>query len=119
MAAFIDPGQLNRRITIEQRSQAPGDFGHPVDSWEPVVPTVWASVRPLGGRELIAAQAVQAALTHTIVVRYQAALAVPVQAAQWRIVYGARHFNVLSAREMGDARQHLIFDVQEGGADGH
>lgn len=111
--------QLNRRLTIERRAQAPGGFGHPVDLWTPVVPAVYGSVRPLGGRELIAAQAVQAALTHTIMVRYQPALAAPVQTAQWRIVYGSRRFNVLSSREFNDDRRFIIFDVQEGGADSH
>lgn len=118
MARFFDPGGLNRRVQIERRAQAPGEFGHPVEVWV-LVAEVHGSINPLGGRELIAAQAVQAALTHTIMVRYKPALAVPVQAAQWRIRHNARVFAVIASQELKDARQHIIFDVQEGGTDGH
>jgi len=118
----IDPGTLNRQIQIQQRSQAPGDFGHPVDTWGAVTGapvTVWASIKPVGGSQRLAAMAQQADLSHTVVVRYHPAFSVPVVAARWRILYGSRTFAVQAARELGDSREWIMFDVQEGGADGH
>lgn len=115
----IDPGRLNRLITIEKRSQAPGAFGQEQDQWTPVVPPVWANIKPLGGSERIAAAAMQGSLSHTILVRYHALLMPPVLAAQRRIVYGARTFDILAARDVDEARSWIIFDCREGGADGH
>ncbi|MGQ3001291.1 MAG: phage head closure protein [Hydrogenophaga sp.] len=114
----IDPGQLKRWVSFERRDQAPGAFGQPIDSWALIV-AVWASIKPLGGKEQLAAMAVQAQLSHTILVRYRPELMQPVAAAQWRIVYAGRHFAILGVREVNDGRHWIIFDCQEGGADGH
>lgn len=119
---YVDAGNLNRQVQIQQRTSAPGEFGHPVNTWGPVTgapTTVWASIKPLGGNQRMAAMAQQADLSHTVLVRYHPAFAVPVVAARWRIVYGSRTFAVQAAREIGDSREWIMFDVQEGGADGH
>ena len=115
---IVDAGRLNRRVSVQRRAQAPGPFGHPVDVWEPVMPTAWANIRPISGRERLASGAVQSSLSHTILMRYNAALVPELEAARWRIVYGARTFNVLGARTVDEGRAWIIFDCEEGGADG-
>lgn len=115
----IDPGRLKHRVRIEQRAQVPGDFGQPVDSWTPVLPTLYAEVLPISGRERLAAYAVQGSHTHTVLVRWHQLLDVPShQAARWRIVHGTRYYNVRSANALSGGRQWLVFDVEEGGAHG-
>jgi SPP1 family predicted phage head-tail adaptor len=117
---MIAPGRLKHRITIQQRTQAPGAFGQPANTWAALVPQMWAEVLPVSGRERLAAAAVQGSHTHTVAVRYQVALAVPAAvASRWRIVHGSVVYNVRSANVLGGGRQWIIFDVEEGGADGH
>jgi SPP1 family predicted phage head-tail adaptor len=116
---LFDPGRLSERVTIERRTQQPGDFGHPVDTWAPVVCTVWANVMPIGGRERMAANAMQASLTHTVLVRWREELMQPLEAPRWRIRHGSRFYNIQGLRDVDSARRWIIFDCQEGGADGH
>lgn len=117
----IDPGRLKHRVRIERRSQAPGGFGQPADAWEAVLPgTVAAEVLPISGRERLAAFAVQGSHTHTVLVRWHALLDVSSHtAAHWRIVHGTRTYNVRACSALQGSRQWLVFDVEEGGADGH
>lgn len=116
----IDPGRLKHRVRIEQRAQVTGDFGQPVDAWAPVMASVAAEVLPISGRERLAAYAVQGSHTHTVLVRWHRLLDVPSHvAAKWRIVHGSRHYNVMSCSALQGGRQWLIFNVEEGGADGH
>lgn len=116
---LFDPGRLSERVTIERRTQQPGDFGHPVDTWAPVVCTVWANVAPVGGRERMASSAMQPSLTQTVLVRYRAELMQPLEAPRWRIRHGSRVYNVQGMRDVDSAGRWIIFDCQEGGAHGH
>jgi len=47
-------GQMNKRVTIRQRSASFDAIGQPVDSWTDLV-TLWADVRFLNGTESIKA----------------------------------------------------------------
>lgn len=116
---MLTPGRLKHLVTVQQRSQAPGAFGQPVDTWVAVAPQMWAEVLPISGRERLAAAAVQGSHTHTVAVRYRAALDVAASvAARWRIVHGSIVYNVRAANALGGGRQWIIFDVEQGGVDG-
>lgn len=63
-------GLLKDRITVQRPVEARSGSGEITTTWEDWR-TVWADVRPLNGRKLIAADAVQSNLTHEIRLRYQ------------------------------------------------
>lgn len=105
-------GPLRHRVTFEKRKTSRDEFGQPVEGWD-VVATLWASVEPISGRELIAAQQTQAETTHRIRCRYRAGL----EAAQ-RIVFESRPFDiqsVINPREIGASLEIL---ANEGLSDG-
>lgn len=113
--------QLNRRVRIEHQAAAADSFT--AQSWH-LIDEVWGSVLPVRSSEARLADAQQAYLTHTLAVRWSAALAVPVDSAQWRIVYTDRGLVrklaiVGPGRDLQSAGQWLIFDCVEGLADGH
>jgi len=62
-------GKLDKRITLQSRSATLDDYGQELNSWSDIA-TVWANVKPLGGREKLRAMAVESLLTHTVTVRY-------------------------------------------------
>lgn len=100
-------GPLRHRVTFESRKTGRDEYGQPVEGWD-VVATLWASVEPISGRELLTAQQVQTAVTHRIRCRYRAGI----QAAQ-RIVFGARNFDiqtVINPMEIGAALEILAVE---------
>jgi SPP1 family predicted phage head-tail adaptor len=111
-------GKLAHKITVEQRSQTVDAYGQQSSGWVSVA-SVSANIKPLGGRERIAAMAVQSTLSHTIAVRYQAVLASYIQAGAWRIRYGTRLFNITGSRSLNEAGRWVIFDCEEGSLDGN
>lgn len=110
--------QLNRRLRFERQTQSASSFDS--QAWT-LVAEVWGSVRPVRPSEAVQADAMQASLTHTVMVRRAAALAVDTT-AQWRITYNdlgrARTLAVAGPARDLDA-QWMIFDCVEGLADGH
>lgn len=110
-------GALNRRITLQSRSTSQDASGGQLLTWTDVA-TVWANVDPLSGRELLAAQAVQSAVSHQITIRYQVQFADPLVMAKMRarlVKDGVtRYFNIHGSRDEGEMRQDIIMDAEEG-----
>lgn len=109
-------GQLNRRVIIQRTSAGLDAYGQPSLGWTEIA-TVWANIKPIGGREKLRAMAFESTLTHTVLVRYQAALVPAVEADGWRILYGSRIFNISASMDMGDKRRYIVFDCIETGAE--
>jgi SPP1 family predicted phage head-tail adaptor len=63
---------------------------------------LWASVQPLKGRELIAAQATHSEVTTSFYTRYVAGI-VP----SMRIVYGGNVFDIFSVIDINEAHREL------------
>lgn len=122
---FYDPGQLNQPVAIEQQADPADSFT--AQAWSAVVTgNVWASVKPARSSEPVQADRVQQVLTHTVLVRWQPALAVPLDSAQWRIRYtdrrsGLQHVLgvVGPGRDVSHKGRWIVFDCVEGQADGH
>lgn len=119
-----DPGRLNQLVLIEQQPTAADSFTARV--WTPVAPVVWASVMPVRSSEPMQADRVQQVLTHTVLVRWMASLAVPLDSAQWRVRYTDRRSGlehvlgvVGPGRDVSHKGRWIIFDCVEGQADGH
>lgn len=119
----MQAGKLDQWVTVERQ-------GTPADSFTKrawvTVEEAWASVQPVRSSEPRLADAQQAVLTHTVLVRWSAALAAPLVSGAWRIRFTdlrsgvARVLGVQGpARDLRHAGHWLIFDCVEGLADGH
>ena len=62
-------GELRHRITFEKEDKTPDGYKGSVVTWQPVC-VVWASVKPLSGREYFYGQQISAEITHRIKIRY-------------------------------------------------
>lgn len=101
-------GRLRKRVTLEARSASQGTAGQPAGTWAPVA-TVWASIEPLSGREMLAAEAAQSEVSHRVTLRYRAAIT-----AAMRVNYGGRYFNIRAVRNINERDDVLILDCTEG-----
>lgn len=82
----MQAGKLNQRVTIQQYSATRASNGEEVKSWSTVA-TVWASVEPLSGRELLAARDVRADVTTRIRIRYRTGITPKMRATMGSATY--------------------------------
>lgn len=108
---------LRHRVSIQKRTQTQDSYGAQQAVWTDVL-QVWAHIEPLSGRELFAAQAAQSETTHTIIVRYNALLWKPTEAARMRAVYNGRIFNITASANEDERNRMLTLSAQEGLNDG-
>ncbi len=109
----MQAGALNRRITIQQRSPGQDENGAQIDAWADVC-SIWASIKPLSGQELMAAQAVQSEISHRITIRYQLQFSNPKHVATLRIMYKERIFNIHAAMNIEEANKMIEILATEG-----
>ncbi len=109
-------GALNRRVTLQRRATTLDEYGQPSAGWTDIA-TVWADVRPVGGREKLRAMAIESTLTHTVKVRFRADFLPVTEADAWLIRYGARVLQITAAMDWEDRRTYIIFDCIETGVD--
>lgn len=62
-------GTMRKRFTIQALPRTRDAYGQISETWSDVR-TVWGSLEPLVGRELLAAQEVKAATTHRVRIRF-------------------------------------------------
>lgn len=110
-------GNLRHRVQIQARREDQDDSGQPVVGWTVIAP-VWANIAPLSGRELLAAQAVHAEITHQLQIRWQRQFSNPIVMASYRIVYGDRIFNIHASVDPDERRRDLVISCSEGLNDG-
>lgn len=113
----INPGRLSRRITLQQQSTSVDSYGQQFITWADVA-TVWASLEPSVGRELVAAQAMRLDQPTTITIRWQSAFASPRAVAAMRAVYKGRTFNIHSVENEDERNVLLTLIASEGLNDG-
>ena len=85
-------GPLKKRVAIRSASSERDDYGQPSLTWSTDA-TVWASIEPLNGRELVSAQQQHAETSHRIRMRYQPGTTVT---AAKRLLYDSRIFEIVS-----------------------
>lgn len=101
-------GLLRHRVTIQSRGTGQDDYGGQVTTWTDLA-TVDAEVKPLSGKELVAAQAVQSVVTHQVCMRYRADVT-----AQTRLLYRGRILNILAAPSVDERDRELQLICSEG-----
>jgi SPP1 family predicted phage head-tail adaptor len=102
-------GQLDQRITFQSPTVTRDSFGAEVVTWGDVR-TVWANIQPFQGREYLEARATTQTLTHRIRLRYQPGLAIH---PTWRVLYGARVFDIESVQNRLEENKEVILWVKE------
>lgn len=111
-------GDLRRRVSIQLRSTGIDSYGQQQTTWADLLANVPCDIQSLSGRELLAAQAVNAEISHTVMVRYHASLADPVAVAAMRIVYVnasvTRLFNIASAINVDERNRTIELWAAEG-----
>lgn len=105
---MIESGKFNRRIKFQRRATAKDTYGQQAQTWTDAFNS-WASIEPLSGRELQAAQAIHAETSHRLEIRYR-----PGVTADLRAVYQGRIFSVLAVFDEAMAHQKLIVMCSEG-----
>lgn len=114
----IDPGALNKMITIQARGTGKDGAGGQVVTWTTVA-TVWAAIRPptsavmRSAREVFVASAQRNAVLHEIVVRYGLAIT-----GAHRAVLGSRIFDLGMPIDPDSQQEWLVMSATEGLSNG-
>jgi SPP1 family predicted phage head-tail adaptor len=103
---MIDPGSLNRRLTLEAPVESDDGSGG-VNRTFATVATLWAEVTPVAAREAVEAGALGVTVTHRIGIRTNADITL-----RHRFRDGVRVFRIVAVRERGN-RRFLDIDAQE------
>lgn len=85
-------GLLRHRIEVQAATEAEDVHGGHSETWIPA-DTIWGSIEPLKGEELLEAQAVDVRVTHRVRMRYQPSGGLT---AKKRLKFGTRIFNIIS-----------------------
>lgn len=101
-------GPLRHRITLQNRTSSKDEFGQLVETWADLA-TVWGSVEPISGRELLSAQQTLGEVTHRIRTRYCAGIT-----AATRILFNGRIFDIESVINDKEKNAHIEIMAKEG-----
>lgn len=108
-------GRLRHRVTLQNRVAAsPSNLasGEVDASWTDYL-TVWASVEPLSGRELIAAQQVNSDVSVRVRLRWRDGIT-----AQMRVSFGGRYYEILAVVDREVRNREIELMCSEGVAHG-
>lgn len=105
-------GKLRHRITIESVSQVQDpDTGDMSDTWAAFASNVPASIRPLSGRELVAADAIQSGSRYEFVIRYGNSVGVT---SAMRIALDSLTYNITEIVPDPSLRDHVLIRAEAG-----
>jgi len=106
------PGELNRRIVVEQASNVKNDDGDLVSSWATVA-ELWARRVDVSGRELEAAMAKDVEISVKFVIRYRTGIL-----PNMRVVLDGQYYRVIAALDKSGRREELQIYCATGLLDG-
>ena len=100
----MQTGKLRHYVNLQSSEDVPNEFGEIEKNWTAFA-SVWASIDPLSGRELLQYQQMNAELSHKIVIRYNSSVN-----TRCRLVFGQRIFdiNVVKNLEERNIEQELL-----------
>ena len=110
------PGELRNKVNFQSRTEGQDSAGGIIDTWATQFSGA-ARIDILSGRELLAAQVVNAAITAEIWVRWRPELRKPAEAARYRILteIDGRIFSVLASFDPENERHRwLVCQCSEG-----
>ncbi|MBK8916372.1 MAG: phage head closure protein [Phycisphaerales bacterium] len=98
-------GKLNKRVTLQSQVTTQDDHGTESTTWSDVL-TCWAWVRPVSGRELLAAQQPQVVHDTRIRIRFPAGIAV---GAKMRVNFGGRLYDIVGVVDLEE--RHIWLEL--------
>lgn len=107
----VSIGSMGERIAIERLVMVDDERGGQVEDWQPAG-TVWAEVRPTGGRESIEAGALQGVQGWRVTIRHRADLAG--QSLFLRFLWRGRTMNVKSIEDADGSGRYLVAFAESG-----
>lgn len=99
---------LRHRLALESEQQTPDSAGGYVRSWAHVA-YVWAEITPIGGKERLFVEKIQAESTHRIRMRYRDDIT-----PKNRLVFDNRIFSIRAIQNVGEMKDVLEIAVEEG-----
>ena len=90
---MTQPGDLDRRITIQQNTPTQDGAGQPIASWADLA-TVWAEVVPVGGSETFQAKQTGAEAVAKFRIRYRGDVL-----RKMRVVYDSDNYDISDVAE--------------------
>jgi SPP1 family predicted phage head-tail adaptor len=113
----MEPGNLNKRVTIEAPSPSQNAYGEDEGKGWTYVAKVWCSIKTLSGRQLSLSQAntITATSTHQVTIRYRKRL-LPTH----RLAYSqsgselpVRHFSIDAITDTDERHEELVLTCTE------
>lgn len=104
-------GKLRHLVSVQQLlAGSPQQLasGEPDATWTDVVTNVHAAIEPLRGRELLAAQQINAEVSGTVRMRYRAGVT-----SAMRIKWGTRYYDILAVVDFEERHVELLLYVRE------
>lgn len=102
------PGTMNRKVALQSATETrSASSNEKIAVWS-IYATVWASLKPLKGNELLLAEQVHSETTHIVTIGYRSDLT-----TEHRIKYGARIFEIVSALNNNEANIDLVMQCKE------
>lgn len=100
-------GKLRHKMTIEAPPTTRNAYNEATGSWTTFA-TVWGSIEPLSGRELVAARELQSDVDFKITIRYLSGVA-----AKMRVSWNSRTFDIAHVESrMEGNREMWLFAVE-------
>ena len=100
-------GAKDRYVTIQQATEARGSAGGIIPTWSIFV-GVWAARRDLSGRELVAAQQIQAESTTEFRINYRTGIT-----TKMRLIDGSQTFDILNASDQDGRKIEYVLLCRE------
>jgi SPP1 family predicted phage head-tail adaptor len=102
----MSPGDLDRRLTLEQSVESADGAGGVTRAYAAVT-TLWAKVEPVSARNATVADAPGATITHRITIRARSDVT-----TRHRFAEGTRFYRVVTARDDG-SRRFLVIGAEQ------
>lgn len=97
----MNPGALDKRITIQSPSESQDEYGAPTQDWTDAA-TTWAAIRAATGKEIYASSGFVSQLSHVITIRWRTGIS-----AKQRVVYRGRIFEIQAVSDPDESRTEL------------
>lgn len=106
----INPGKLNRLVTLRSKTRTPDGAGGFTLGTPTVFARVWAQVEPTSSEERVLAEQRDADITHRVTIRFLPG----VSAAMEVLLESARILDIVTAPyDPSERREFLVFDCLE------
>lgn len=107
----MEIGKLRHRVEIQRKEVQTDELLQQTEVWATYA-TVWASVRPIKGREYIAVKQVNAEISVVITMRYVSGIT-----PEMRVLFGSRVFEIVSVINVDERNRVLELMCKEVVAD--